>query len=167
MTTPETAAPVDAAPANEAPPSGARERIARMMYRGVPPSQPIAHAWALADALSSLGLAANQLGPIDKAALPDLLARAFGANYANTPDLVWSLLMETARELRFVHRAVLRGKCNAVVMFDVRDTIATAAARVTVAAELHHRMLVGLSIYDNERAKHLVDKARRGEGGAP
>ena len=78
------------------------------------------------------------------------------------------MLTETARELRLAHRAVTRGKRNAVVMRDVRDAIRTAAARMDVVAEIHRRMLAGYALYAHERTRRMVDKAvdkvRRGEG---
>jgi hypothetical protein len=142
-----------------------------MMYRGVPSSHPFTESSALADALSVLGLAANQLGPIDKAALPDLLARAFGADYANTPDPACSVLAETARELRWAHRALSRrGKCNVLVLEDVRATLRSAGARLHVVAELHRRMLVGMAIFAEGGRRVCIEKARGKhgkEGGAP
>ena len=138
------------------------------MYRGVSASEFLTEQNAISDALSAIGLSSGRLGRIDEATMLDLLGRAFGMDGVNTPNLVCAMLTETARELRLAHRAVTRGKRNAVVMLDVRDAIRTAAARMDVVAELHRRMLAGYALYAWERTRRMVDKAvdeaRRGEG---
>ena len=125
---PVTDAPPDES-ANDKP--GARERIARKMYRarlcGGVSHRAERH---LRRPLCDWSVRARLLGRIDQATASDLLGRAFGMDAQHARFLVCAMLIETARELRLAHRAVTRGKRNAVVMFYLRDAIRTAAARM-------------------------------------